>query len=878
MPKIPTFEARGSIEQLAGTTSNIQLSLNNTLANALEPVTKAVVSHKIKENDLQNRTEALRLENDFINEMQGVYEEANVLSNKEQAQNIIKTKSNAFIEKYSALATNNSVKTLFSNYALSEVQKGSFRTNSAISRNILVELDNNVNLKKERLLTTAFLADGAFDYGVLTTDLQKLYTDNYSTRISNAELTTLIKGIPGEIKAYEATNDITNNPKEALVNLLDESKYEGLTLKNRQSLIRDAKNVLLPQIDNDWKNYVAAAALGKEPIPFDMDFAKKVLPAETVIQMESQLETIDDTIGKVKILNSIPSKDLKTTVEQYELEIDAKVSAGAIDFIVGEKKKEYYNTIIKNRQDLLSTDPVTFISQTDDDIKFALETIESTEDNTQRNILESQLATSLIQKQTDLGVPKYEQKVMTSDQSKSFVYNYKNGDQNTRVAMLQGLELQFGDLNNKAFQQLLNDGLPETAILSSYFQNPELTEAFLSFDSEDKRKELKEWGDQNGVKFKKLQTDIRTSKAIRLFEDIVATNTGANSADTVEQMNSITEVLTYYTLNEMFTNSDTSEVKARKQAIAIIKDNFQIEGTYYIPKIWNGKKLLDSHIDTVIEKTEIIKDHYLDQWGAVAFGSMKDDTLELDIQNEFNINIKEDGEWRNTSDGEGLIFGVILADGEFAPVKNSNGDFLEFNFDDDSYILPGTDIKMNMTLNDIIPNTNNSAALPSNTLQFDKNSEPKFAGLVETNKFFKYVKDKEGAFFEVATKATQGEGKLTIGFGRYGAEEGQTTTKKEAEQMLLEDVESRIPEIINAIPKFDSFSDELQKALFYEWFRGSLVQSTETRKLINAGKFSEAAKEFLNNDEYRNAKKNKRSGVIPHFELVAELLNKEGTI
>jgi hypothetical protein len=189
MPKIPTFEARGSIEQLAGTTSNIQLSLNNTLANALAPVTKAVVSHKIKENDLQNRTEALRLENDFINEMQGVYEEANVLSNKEQAQNIIKTKSNAFIEKYSALATNNSVKTLFSNYALSEVQKGSFRTNSAISRNILVELDNNVNLKKERLLTTAFLADGAFDYGVLTTDLQKLYTDNYSTRISNAELT-----------------------------------------------------------------------------------------------------------------------------------------------------------------------------------------------------------------------------------------------------------------------------------------------------------------------------------------------------------------------------------------------------------------------------------------------------------------------------------------------------------------------------------------------------------------------------------------------------------------------------------------------------------------------------------------------------------------
>ena len=698
MPKIPTFEARGSIEQLSGTTSNIQLSLNNTLANALAPVTKAVVSHKIKENDLQNRTEALRLENDFINEMQGVYEEANVLSNKEQAQNIVKTKSNAFIEKYSALATNDSVKTLFSNYALSEVQKGSFRTNSAISRNILVELDNNVNLKKERLLTTAFLADGAFDYGVLTTDLQKLYTDNYSTRISNAELTKLIEGIPGEIKAYEATNDITNDPRGALVNLLDESKYEGLTLKNRQLLIRDAKNVLLPQIDNDWENYVAAAAQGKEPIPFNMDFAKKVLPAETITQMEEQLTIIDDTISKVAVLNSVPSKDLNATMEQYALEIDTKVSAGALDFILGEKKKEYYNGIIKNRQELLSSDPVTFVTENNDDIKSALETIESTEDETQKNILQTELATALITAQTELGVPKYEQKIMTTSQSQSWVYQYKNGDENTRVAMLQGLEMQFGDLNNKAYQQLLADGLPETAILSSYFQNTEMTKSFLSLDSEVKRENLKKWGDENNVKMIKLKKDIRTNKSIRLFEDIVAENGGANSAATVDQMDNIVEILTYYTLNDMFVNGSSENV-ARKKAIAIIKDNFQREDTYYIPKIWNGKKFSQGHVDGVVDKTQLIQDHYLEQFNAVAFGSEKDETLTVDIESDFNINIKDNGEWRNTADGESLIYGVILSDGEFAPIKNANGDFLQFSFDDDSYILPGTDIKMNITLN-----------------------------------------------------------------------------------------------------------------------------------------------------------------------------------
>ena len=66
--------------------------------------------------------------------------------------------------------------------------------------------------------------------------------------------------------------------------------------------------------------------------------------------------------------------------------------------------------------------------------------------------------------------------------------------------------------------------------------------------------------------------------------------------------------------------------------------------------------------------------------------------------------------------------------------------------------------------------------------------------------------------------------------------------------------------------------------MFYEWFRGSLVQSTKTRKLINAGKFSEAAKEFLNNDEYKNASKRKRRGIRKTMKKVSDLLRKEGTI
>ena len=124
--------------------------------------------------------------------------------------------------------------------------------------------------------------------------------------------------------------------------------------------------------------------------------------------MESQLEIIGGDYVKQKILNSIPSKDLELTVKQYELEIDTQVKAGTLDFIIGEKRKDYYKGIAKNRQELLSSDPVTFVTENNDDIKSALETIESTEDLTQKNILQSQLATSLITAAKELGVPKYQ--------------------------------------------------------------------------------------------------------------------------------------------------------------------------------------------------------------------------------------------------------------------------------------------------------------------------------------------------------------------------------------------------------------------------------------------------------------------------------------
>ena len=345
MPKIPTFQAQGSIEQLAGTTTTPQIGLNQTVAGAFAPVTKMVVDQKIIETNAQNQAEALKLENNFITDFIKVSETINtdeVMSvNKDVANKYLKDQSNNLINKYKSLATNNNVGIKFENYALAETQKTIFRTDKKISENILTNLFAGYEKQKDLLLITASTDTSGIAKGTLKDDLEKLTKDTFTSQVSAPELKIMLDSIPAEIDLMDGNKDVIQQPETTLYALNDDKNYlPNLTLEQRNSLKQKAITILTPRIDNDWKNYVAAAALGKEPVPFNMDLAKEVLPAETIVKMENQLETIDDTIGKVKILNSINSKDLKTTIEQYELEIDTKVKTGVIDFLIGEKKKK----------------------------------------------------------------------------------------------------------------------------------------------------------------------------------------------------------------------------------------------------------------------------------------------------------------------------------------------------------------------------------------------------------------------------------------------------------------------------------------------------------------------------------------------------------
>ncbi len=157
---------------------------------------------------------------------------------------------------------------------------------------------------------------------------------------------------------------------------------------------------------------------------------------------------------------------------------------------------------------------------------------------------------------------------------------------------------------------------------------------------------------------------------------------------------------------------------------------------------------------------------------------------------------------------------------------------------------------------------------------------PPVAGEAQEDTFLRdlteFLKEEE-SFRAEPYRATRGEAELTIGYGHYGddVQLGQRITRQEAEALLVQDINKRLPAIRSAFPSFDNLSPNLKVMIAQSWFRGGIAGSPVTRRLINQGRFAEAADEFLNNDEYRNAVQNGRAGVIPRMEALANALRAE---
>lgn len=121
--------------------------------------------------------------------------------------------------------------------------------------------------------------------------------------------------------------------------------------------------------------------------------------------------------------------------------------------------------------------------------------------------------------------------------------------------------------------------------------------------------------------------------------------------------------------------------------------------------------------------------------------------------------------------------------------------------------------------------------------------------------------------------------KPTIGYGHTGkhAKPGAVMDKDTAMDVLREDAEARTGVIEDKIPGFRELPLDVAVQLGQSAFRGGITGSPKTIQLINAGDLQGAAKEFLNNREYKTAVQSGRPGIRKRMEAVSEALSKPGT-
>ena len=131
MPKIPTFKVQGTITaEPTGVTTSIQAPLS--MAKTLEPIQKAVTDYAVKEKIIQDKTEALKLENESILELNTAVQNASKMMNKEQANLFLKNESTRIRNKFRNQASSSGVQRIFDNNYLIEEQKKIYAVDNAV--------------------------------------------------------------------------------------------------------------------------------------------------------------------------------------------------------------------------------------------------------------------------------------------------------------------------------------------------------------------------------------------------------------------------------------------------------------------------------------------------------------------------------------------------------------------------------------------------------------------------------------------------------------------------------------------------------------------------------------------------------------------------
>jgi len=703
MPKIPTFttQARPTAE-VGSIKSNIQIPLTQNIGTVLKPVTDAIVKHRVNEKNLENKAEALTLENESIFKLNEVFDEASKLDNKEQAFNLIQSKSKTIQDEFSNKASNKFVKSAFNNSFLGEVQKGIFKTNIRVSKNVIDTLNNQVSIRQNTLLTQAYVSKDPMALQLIETDLENLYEKSYKGRVSVPEYNKMLQMIPGVIESFEVNQDISSNPKQAYYNLMNDKKYPNLDLKERIKFINQVETIMIQPLQKEFANVVFSLQDKGTEQPFDFEFAKKILPIEKYNELKTTYDVAKINSKDVRLINALPTNEADNLIKNKNFNTDLYV--GSADRITQSKLKEGLIKARNNAAKQMLEDPVNFQIQTNPEIE-ELNNNYKAENNPQIKLANRKtLTNAIIENQIKRKVDLANLKILTKQE----VTQIKNQFSNTgiksedKLKLIEQLKVTYGDENmGMIVNHLQDEKTPETILMGISTDSVELAKDL--FDSSS-LEELKKIANQKETgKVASLITAI--AKKTEDFGQVLDSQ-GEGSESKAAKMLRINEALLKVAL--VRTNKNVTADDAATSAANDFLGDYVLNNalTALIPKTINKIPIPVAAVENKNEAILIgVKDdspgNYLDRFmgekGYMHYASSLNipNLSEEDVKKRVGFTIRNYPRWLNNSDMTGMVlYADFAGSAGLQPVKNADGQRIEYYLAD----LPNQDPTIKNTI------------------------------------------------------------------------------------------------------------------------------------------------------------------------------------
>jgi len=716
MPKIPTFKAQGSITQLAGTTNAPQMGLDQTLATALSPLTDMIVKKAVQENDTQNRTEALRLGNDFIRELQTVEDtiandNTGLGVNKQSANSYYKQQTNNLINKFKSRSSNNATATLFTNNALSAVNRGIFRIDTIVDKNVFKDLTTQVELAETSLITQALFNNrdenvvdefgmlgnvNDFDYASLQTNLTKLYTDAFSGKIPAANLNSMVNNIPALVQGFQANKDIYDNPSFAYTELNkgeNSSVYPDLKVEQRTKLINKVETMMAQPLQVEFANVVFSLQDKGTEQPFDFNFAKKILPPEKYNELKTTYDLAKINAEDVRLIRTSTIDEADKLIESKNFGTDLYV--GSADRITQAKLKEGLIKVRNNAEKQMSEDPVKFQIDTSPEIAELTNNYRTETDPEIKLANRKILTNAIIEDQIKRGADLAKLKILTKQEVTQIKDEFLNASVTSedKLKLIEQLKLTYGDENmGKILNHLQDEKTPETILMAIATDSVELAKDL--FDSSN-LEDLKKIAVQKDIQ----PTDV-LKKIMKKTEDFgeVLNSQGEGSESKAAKMLRINEALLKASLLRIDKNTSVDDA-IESATNDFLKDYILNNSlTALIPKTINRITIPTAAVQNKAEAILIgIKDdspgNYLERFmGEKGFMHYAEslnlsNVTEEDVKKRIGFTVRNYSKWLNNSDMTGMVLYADFGAAGMQPVVNADNQRVEFYFTD----LPNQD-------------------------------------------------------------------------------------------------------------------------------------------------------------------------------------------